>query len=154
MEPNNNNNNFSSPQKQGVAQGYVQQRVFGERLRENNNRDEVEAQINNNRVQNNELPAFARILNFDNLRINNFPNPIGLQNSTVAGSDYEDSSIDSSMDSRGVSRGTHLLSEASSNASDVEGLPFSDYEERFPELGNSSIEPKIVKKVKSDSRSK
>ena len=63
MEPNNNNNNFSSPQKQGVSQGYVQQRVFGERFRENNDRDEAEAQINNNRVQNNELPAFARILN-------------------------------------------------------------------------------------------
>ena len=140
MEPNNNNNNFSSPQKQGVSQGYVQQRVFGERFRENNDRDEAEAQINNNRVQNNELPAFARILNFDNLRINNFPNPIGLRNSTVASSDYEDSSMDSSMDSRG--------------ASGVKGLSFSDYEERFPELGNSSIEPKIVKKVKSDSRSK
>ena len=152
MEPNNNNNNFSSPQKQGASQGYVQQRVFGERLRENNNRDEVEAQINNNRVQNNELPAFVRILNFDNLRINNFHNPIRFQNSTVAGSDYEDFSIDS-IDSRSASRGTHLLSEAS-NASDVKGLSFSDYEERFPEPGNSSIEPKIVKKVKPDSRSK
>ena len=172
MEQDNNNNpnqNFNTPERVGDRrQEYLNQRVFGERFRENTNRP-VFAMFDN--LEGNR-PAFARRLNFDNLednrmnlfnnrllnfnnylRINNYPDLTGGR-STVAGSDYEDSSIDSSMDSRGVSRGTHLLSEASSNASDVEGLPFSDYEERFPELGNSSIEPKIVKKVKSDSRSK
>lgn len=165
MEQNNNNNpnqNFNSPERVGVSREYVNRRVFGESFHENNNRDEAEAQLNNNLAQNNEFPVFARGLNFDNLQDNrmnlvnrflNFPNLIRNQNSTVAGSDYRDSSIDSGNVSVDANRSNHFLSEAS-NSSDIEGLSFSDYEERFPELGNSSIEPKIVKKVKSDSRSK
>jgi hypothetical protein len=142
MEQNNNNNpnpnqNFNSPERVGVSREYVNRRVFGERLHENNNSDEAEAPINNNLVQNNRfLGILPRRLVFNN------------PNSTVAGSDYINPSI--------ANISNHFLSEvsSSSNSSDIEGLSFSDYEERFPEPGNSSIEPKIVKKVKSDSRSK
>lgn len=156
MEQDNNNNpnqNFNTPERDDDRrQEYLNQRVFGERFRENTNRP-VFAMFDN--LEGNR-PAFARRLNFDNLednrmniinrillnlnnylRINNYPDLTGGR-STVAGSDYEDSSIDSMSASRGI----HFLSEVS-NSSDSEGWS-----------PGHSPEPKIVKKVKSESISK
>ncbi len=171
MEPNNNNNrNFSSPQKQGVSQEYIRQRVFGERLGQQNH-DLEEAQVQpNNRVENHQL--LGRRIDFNNPQINHFPRNQFIElnialnsnnlaiNRAIQRRGYEESTVcssnfvDSNKNSLTVEDKTnHFLSEKS-EFSDLESLSFSDYEDRFVKPKDSDIEPRICKKVKSNPKSK